>query len=227
MHDPVAGLPWADMTGTDHAVRGKRLAGSDAGTNLRTGAADLRSAPSLLGFSSRPHSLSAISAARADGGCWFRSQRPLDCIHRGARDVPGRRAGRDAPRWRGRVRPGSCRGKRQRALRSMPRRRFHYRACRPEAWRSGRAGRGGFAGGQPEPLPRHPPYLHLAPRSAGREPREGTAARARPNSAPARKYWRARGCRSIRLSASRNYPNWPPSRVRCPICRSFSTTSAG
>ena len=46
----------------------------------------------------------------------------------------------------------------------------HHRPRRSEARRPGRAGAGGVAGRQPEPVSRHPPHGHLGPASRGRKP---------------------------------------------------------
>ena len=129
---------------------------------------DLRSASSLLGFSSRAHPLPALSAARAGRpmcGCGHNVRSTV--FIEATRHVPGRWTGGDAPGWRGRVRPGAGRRQRQRALRPVPGGRGDHRPCRPEAGRPGRAGVGGAAGGQPQPVSRHPP--HGAPGTRIRE----------------------------------------------------------
>ena len=82
------------------------------------------------------------------------------------------RAGRDAAGRRGRVRPGAGRHERQRHLRPDAAGRGHRRARRPEAGRPGRAGPGGAAGRQPEPLPGHPPHRHLGPAPGAVDSRE-------------------------------------------------------
>ena len=83
-------------------------------------------------------------------------------------DVPRRRSGGDAPRGRSGVRAGAGRGQRQRALRPRPGGRRHCGPRQPEPGRPRGPRAGGLEGGQPQPLPRHPPF-----RDVGSPPRGG------------------------------------------------------
>ncbi len=199
-----------------HAVRRKRLAGPDREPTLEPETPDLRSASSFLGLPHRPHPVPALPAARIAGRHRLRPQCPLDRLHRGAGDVPRGGAGRIAPGRRGRVRPGARRRQRQRALWPLPCGGGDCRPCRPEARRPRRAGPRGAAGGQPQPLSRHPPHRHLGPPPGGREPRDRGGARHRriPRRRP------GVGAHGLvarhRRAAFRNCPSWRSLRGRCP-----------
>ena len=92
------------------------------------------------------------------------------------------------------------------------------RPRQPESGRAGRAGAGSVAGGQPEPLPRHPPFGDLGPASRGGEHGRARqrASLAATSSARARGCWRGWASRWKGGSTSRSCRSWRSSRKAVP-----------
>ena len=187
--------------------------------------ADRRSAPSP----DRSAGERALSAARPAGRHRQRAQRRRDRLSRMAVDVSRRRAGRDAPGRRDRVRQRRRGDERQRTVRQAARLRRHRRPCRPDARGAGRGGAGGDDRGGRRPVPRHPLHLGLAPGPGA------MGLHGHPAGGPAARPKRARGLRAAgaarpqlrRLDVpSRSSATWSTWRAPFRRRRSCSTMSA-